>query len=451
MIKLFPHQQKALDETRELRKVAYYLDMGLGKTFVGSEKAKQLNEPLTLVVCQKSLIDTWVNHFYQHYPEYEVMDMTQEKNINTLKKGLKIDGQYVMVINYDLLFRRNIFLSLSDFTLILDESSLIQNDKAKRTKFILRMQPKNVILLSGTPTSGKYENLWTQLHLLKWNISKNLYEKQYVNWKKIEAGGFIRKVVDQSNPYKNVERLKGKLRKHGAVFMKTDEVFDLPEQTFTVVPVKRTEDYQTFKRDKYVLLKGQGDIYEEKPNDPDSDFYGTVMGWSDLELIGDTTLTHRLYMRMLAAQYNQNKRLVFEDLVTSTMDRLIVFYNFNEELEQMTKIAKKYKREISIVNGKVKDLSNYEEIDTSVTFIQYQAGSMGLNLQKANKIIYFSPTEKSELFEQSKKRIHRIGQSKPCFYYLLTTKGTIEEDIYKTLEMRKDYTDELFKEYEESE
>ena len=73
---------------------------------------------------------------------------------------------------------------------------------------------------------------------------------------------------------------------------------------------------------------------------------------------------------------------------------------------------------------------------------------MGLNLQKANKIIYFTPPLGSEIFEQSKKRIHRVGQEKPCFYYYLTCKGSIEEKIYKTLAMRRDYTDKLFEEGE---
>ena len=67
---------------------------------------------------------------------------------------------------------------------------------------------------------------------------------------------------------------------------------------------------------------------------------------------------------------------------------------------------------------------------------------MGLNLQKANKIIYFTPPLSSELFEQSKKRIHRIGQNQPCFYYQL--KSGIDYRIYDTLEMRKDFTDKLF-------
>ena len=72
---------------------------------------------------------------------------------------------------------------------------------------------------------------------------------------------------------------------------------------------------------------------------------------------------------------------------------------------------------------------------------------MGLNLQKANKIIYFSLTQSSDLYEQSKKRIHRIGQNQTCFYYLLLCKNSIEDKgILPRLMMRKDFDDELFRE-----
>ncbi|MPN11137.1 hypothetical protein SDC9_158438 [bioreactor metagenome] len=179
----------------------------------------------------------------------------------------------------------------------------------------------------------------------------------------------------------------------------------------------------------------------------DSDFWGKDVT-PRVELIGDSTLKKRLYSRMLCGHYNEEKLKSFEDLVSSTKDRLIVFYNFNDELDALKKIAARLERPMSEVSGQVKDLSNYQSEDNSITFIQYQAGAMGLNLQKSNKIIYFTLTEKSELFEQSKKRIHRIGQNNNCFYYLLICKGSIEEDILQTLEMRKDYTDELFKEYE---
>jgi SNF2 family DNA or RNA helicase len=239
-------------------------------------------------------------------------------------------------------------------------------------------------------------------------------------------GGFIHKIVDKDDPYKNVDRLKSKLREHGAVFMKTEECFELPEQTFIKQYVPTSREYVKFMKDCIITV-------------------------DDTELVGDTTLTKRLYARQLCGQYSQYKLDAFRELVESTQDRLIVFYNFNAELDALKVIAKSLDRPISEVNGHVKDLTAYDQEDNSITFIQYQAGAMGLNLQKANKIIYFTLTDKSELFEQSKKRIHRIGQEQPCFYYILMCRGSVEEGILQTLEMRKDFTDELFKEFERME
>ena len=164
--------------------------------------------------------------------------------------------------------------------------------------------------------------------------------------------------------------------------------------------------------------------------------------------MGDTTLTKMLYERQLCGQYNKAKLEAFRNLLESTNDRVIVFYNFTEELKLMEEVAIDANKPLSVVNGKEKYLTGYEEFSNSVTFIQYQAGAMGLNLQKSNRIVYFTPPLSSELFEQSKKRIHRIGQTKPCFYYYLTCKNSVEEKIYRTLEMRKDYTEALFEEGE---
>lgn len=402
-----------------------------------------------MVICQKSKINDWVEHFGKYYPIGEnavnVYDLTKKDNMVKMSDYIKYNTALnVFVINYELAFRRSELLQLKNFTLLLDESSLIQNDKAQRSKFIMKLKPDNVILLSGTPTSGKYENLWTQIHLLGWDISKELYNKQYVNWKKIDLGGFVHKIVDKNDPYKNVDRLKSKLRQHGAVFLKTEECFELPEQIDIPIKVNKSNEYNKFMKDSIVTV--QGTQWVEDPSE--HDFWGKSYKKEQIELVGDTTLTKRLYSRMLCGQYNKEKKEAFKDLVMSTKDRLIVFYNFNEELEVLKNVCNELNRPISEVNGQVKNLYNYENKDDSVTLIQYQAGAMGLNLQKANKIIYFTLTEKSELFEQSKKRIHRIGQNQPCFYYLMICENSIEEDILKTLKMRKDYTDELFINYD---
>lgn len=416
--------------------------MGLGKTFVGAEKMWQLNTRVNLVICQKSKIEDWVDHFNKYYSDdYIVLNLTVKADFQTFIRTVDDENSddIVGVINYDLVFRRSYLAHITGFTLMLDESSLIQNENAKRSKFILKLNPENVVLLSGTPTAGKYERLWSQLRLLGWDIGKRAFWNSYVETEWIDIGDFKREVVVG---YKNVNHLKKKLVEYGAVFMKTEEVIELPEQIEQKIFLKTTKEYRYFIKNSYLLL----DTLNLCQFKDDSDFYGADVT-PRVELIGDNSLTKTLYARQLCGQYHREKLEAFKDLLESTEDRLIVFYNFNEELNRLKKICEGLQREISFVNGSGRSMYAYEEISNSVTFIQYQAGAMGGNFQKANKIIYFTlPLGKGscDLWEQSKKRIHRIGQDKPCFYYYLLVKGSFEEKNYSRLQEGKELTDELF-------
>ncbi len=443
------HQQKALNLTEGHNRVAYYLDMGLGKTFVGAEKIYLLNNDVNLLICQKSKIDDWIEHFNTYYPDYSVFDLTEKPQAAKFREAVERDSsqdkdvQIIGVINYDLVFRRPYIAHISNFTLMLDESSLIQNETAKRSKFILKLNPESVVLLSGTPTAGKYERLWSQCKLLGWDISKKAFWNSYVDTKWVEQGEFKREVVIG---YKNVEHLKKKLAGLGAVFMKTEEVMNLPEQVEQIIYLKSTKEYRYFMKHGYLDLDTRN-LCQFKD---DSDFYGEDMT-SHIELIGDNSLTKILYARQLCGQYHREKLEAFKDLVESTEDRLIVFYNFKEELRRLKAICESLHREVSFVNGAGRSMYAYEEIPDSVTFIQYQAGAMGGNFQKANKVIYYTlPLGKGscDLWEQSKKRIHRIGQENTCFYYYLLVKGSFEEKNLAALKKGKELTDELFEKYD---
>ena len=422
-IKLYQHQVEALEQCEDRNRVAFYHDMGLGKTFTGAEKLIRLGAYLNLVVCQKSQVDYWRNHFGKYY-RYDISayDLTKKAQWRDFWKNPCGFRYRVGVINYDLIWRRPELLKLREFTLLLDESSLIQNETSKRGKFILKLKPDNVILLSGTPVGGKYEKAWSQMKLLGWDISKKLFWKHYVVTRTLSVFNKAlgrKRNVKLVTGYKNVERLKSKMREYGCQFLSTNEVFDLPQQIFTKVPVKRTREYDKFKKHKVLIM-------------------------NDIAFVGDTTLNRMLYQRMLCGSYNDHKKQALEDILAGTSKRVIVFYNFKDELRVIEDVCVSLNKPLSIVNGSVKDLSVYEEYDDSITAIQYQAGAMGLNLQKANTIVYYTPPLSSEHYEQSKKRIHRIGQANTCFYYNLVVKGSIEEKIYKVLEQRKDFTERLF-------
>ena len=324
---------------------------------------------------------------------------------------------------------------------MLDESSLITNETAQRSKFILKMQPESVILLSGTPTAGKYERLWSQVQLLGWNITKKAFWSSYVQTEWVENGdGYKNEVI---TGYKHTKHLKKKLADYGCIFMKTADVIELPEQTEQKIFFKVTQAYKYFIKNSYIML----DTLNMCKFKDDSDYYGTDVT-PRVELVGDNSLTKMLYARQLCGQWHKEKLEGLRDLVESTEDRLIIFYNFTAELEAMQKKLADLNRPYSVMNGSKKDLTAYDQADDSITFIQYQAGAMGGNYQKANKIIYFTlPLGKGscDMWEQSKKRIHRIGQAKPCFYYYLLVKGTVEEKNLAALKEGKELTDELFK------
>lgn len=407
---LFAYQQAALDRVEGKRRCAFYHDMGLGKTFTGAEKLMSDRRwKRALVVCQKSKVADWVDHFEAHY-DMPVVDLT--------KQDVCRDVEAVMVVNYDLIWRRPQLMELDDLALMFDESSLLQNATSKRTKAAMKLAGKadTLVLLSGTPVDGKYERLWTQLRMLGWDIDKKLFWRQYVESETTMREGFpITKVTG----YKNEERLVRKMKGLGCDFLKTDDVIDLPDQRFIRVDVPMSEYYRKFAKTNVITAFGR-------------------------EFVGDTVFGDLTAKRQLAAAYSRAKLEAFGDLLDGTSKRLVVFYNFDVELEGLTAELEKRCRRYGVLNGKAHDLSPFFDTDDGVALIQYQSGAMGVNLQQADTCVYFSPPLASSLFEQSKKRIHRVGQDKPCTYYELVSKGTVEDKIYDTLAMRRDYTEKLF-------
>lgn len=411
IVKRLPHQQQTLDALNKYNRCVMALEMGLGKTFTSTEKLKSFNFKHALIICQKSLVNMWIKHLNDNYPEWKVIDYTRPKSTIPTEPC-------VIVVNYDLIFRRPELMKLKNLSVILDEATLISNPTAKRTRAVFKLDINNIIMLSGTISKGRYECLLPIVNLVGWNISKKDFYNRYIIEKeiKIKTSPFPIKVVVG---YKNVDDLKQNLRRYGFYFLKTEDVLTLPNQTFIDIEVDTTKEYKVFKKDRVVTVE-------------------------DITLVGDTSLTALLYERQLCSQYNKHKLEAFKDLIDSTDDRLIVFYNFTEEFDRLKKSVGD--RPISVVNGNKRDLTAYEECSNSITFIQYQAGSHGLTLTKSNKMILASPPLSCELWQQCHKRIHRISQYNPCFYYVITCKNSIEEKILKSLQRGVDFTARLFEE-----
>jgi SNF2 family DNA or RNA helicase len=93
--------------------------------------------------------------------------------------------------------------------------------------------------------------------------------------------------------------------------------------------------------------------------------------------------------------------------------------------------------------GGVKDretqVTAFQSDPTVMVFVgQIATAGLGITLTAASTLVFYSTDYSMSNHEQSKARIHRVGQTEQCTYVYLTAKNTIDEKIYKALRDKAD-------------
>jgi superfamily II DNA or RNA helicase len=129
-------------------------------------------------------------------------------------------------------------------------------------------------------------------------------------------------------------------------------------------------------------------------------------------------------------------RLAIVKRLMKKHDRIIIFYNFNYELEILRKL-----HEITTVaewNG-----HKHEELPTGpkwVYLVQYVAGSEGWNCTTTNVAIFYSLTYSYKNWEQSHGRIDRMNTPYiDLFYYTIRTNNMVDRQILANLTAKKNF------------
>lgn len=125
-------------------------------------------------------------------------------------------------------------------------------------------------------------------------------------------------------------------------------------------------------------------------------------------------------------------------------DKLIVFYNFNYELDILRNICDKLKVPYSEYNGhKHQDILSDSE--KWVYLVQYTSGAEAWNCILTDTILFYSLNYSYRVIEQSKGRIDRLNSPfEELKYIYLITDSQIDRSIKKCIEKKKLFNEKSF-------
>ncbi len=120
-----------------------------------------------------------------------------------------------------------------------------------------------------------------------------------------------------------------------------------------------------------------------------------------------------------------------------------MFARFIPEIEAIKNLLEEMRIEYSLICGATKDRAEQvkrfqENLDVKVFVGQLQTTGMGLTLTAASVAVFYSLDFSYANYEQSRARIHRIGQKEKCLYIHLVCKNTVDEKIINALKHKAD-------------
>lgn len=123
--------------------------------------------------------------------------------------------------------------------------------------------------------------------------------------------------------------------------------------------------------------------------------------------------------------------------------KLIIFYNFNYELEILRTLEKRLKVKVAEWNG-----HNHHKVpegDEWIYLVQYTAGAEGWNCITTDVTIFYSQNYSYKINVQAAGRIDRINTKfRDLYFYHLISNSPIDLAISKAIKMKKDFNANLF-------
>ena len=385
-------------------------DMGLGKTLEIISVINADNTPLpNLIVCPVSLLHNWESELHKWCPEEKVV---LRRSLSSIlfenEKNFKSKINYIISYEF-MIFNREKLKDIQFNYLVLDEAQYIKNELTSRSKSAKLLNANHRFALTGTPLENNEEDLINIFDFVMPSLNK-AYQLKHLS-RQIQK--------EYISPFL--------LRRK-----KNDVLKELPEKNTILVEIDMNDDqkslYNTYKETRY----NENDQF--------------------IKILALITELRQICVCPKLVVDNQNINsskidYMFELInnIIQNNENVLVYSFFASVFDIIEPLMEKKNIKYCRLDGSTKAEARSQIVeefnksdDIHCFLISLKAGGVGLNLTKANNVIFLDPWWNIAVEYQAADRTHRIGQTKNVTIYRLICKDTIEE---KVLNIQKEKLD----------
>jgi len=391
-------------------------EMGLGKTIQALAYLRLHPEIRpALIVCPASLKLNWRNE--------AVKWLDVRDKVSVINKEMECDKS-VYIINYDILIKYQSQLSAMKFkAIILDESSYVKNQKAKRTEATIEIAKDipNRILLTGTPVLNRPKELFTQLNIID-PISYPKFTTFAFRYCGAENTGY----GWDFNGVSRAEELNDRLKTTMVRRTKAQVLQELPDkrrQTI-VVPLSNEKEY----------FKAHNDFTK----------------WLRINKGITTDAEHLVRIEMLKQLSATGKMLAIIENITNFLEsgkKLVVFAHHKFVIDQLMgefKDAAVSLTGSTSMEDRQKAVDDFQHNPDIKLFIgNLQASSVGITLTASSDVMFIEFPWNYAMLQQAEDRCHRIGAKNAVNIIYAVGEKSIDEDIIEIILNKKKVIDSV--------
>lgn len=447
------HQLRALDYMMVRDQAALYTDMGSGKTKVALDLINNKGFNKSLIVTTKQGCYVWAEEAKIHLytDDFVIINLTDVSDKQHVLAESNMDGRpIILIVNYDIIWRDQLKQNLVDINLdciICDESHKIKDPGTRRSKalFHLGSKVKYKYMLTGTPSTGKPIDVYSQYKFLDPNIfgtKISLFRQTYENLDPVRTAFAGFRVLDKNNPYKNLEQLKEKM--YSCAFRCTPDL-KLPATTDiirTFIPSKKSVKFYKELAKTGVIISEDGIV--------DTKTALTKVLRLQQVLSGYVPMQDMSFQETTVNKIDDSRIQVLKELIEGigSEHKIVVFARFIYDFETIETLCKELNITYGEVSGKRNDYKEWKQGSINLIAVNYQSGSESISLVEARYCIYYTLYHSYAMYAQSRKRIHRPGQTNPVTYYhvvaqIPNVEESIDQSIMEALKEKKDIVDYL--------